>query len=60
MLMLLARRDIHRYTSCFMLQTTECLCLLGCDVDAVSETRHTPLQIMFYLTDNRMFVSTRL
>ena len=46
MLMLLARQDIHRYRSCFILQTTECLCLLDCDVDAVSETRHTPLQIM--------------
>ena len=30
----------------FYFQTTECLCLLGCDVDAVSDTKHTPLQIM--------------
>ena len=28
------------------LQTTECLCMLGCDVDAVSDTKHTPLQVM--------------
>ena len=29
-----------------ILQTTECLCMLGCDVDAVSDTKHTPLQVM--------------
>ena len=31
---------------------TESLCLLGCDVDAISNTKHTPLQIM--LMNDRM------
>ena len=29
-----------------LFKVTECLCHLGCDVDAISDTKHTPLQVM--------------